>query len=475
MLTRGDLIITTKHMLAMEGEGVGYKENYALAIKDGEIIDVLPIEEARNTYEAFDNHEFKHHVILPGFVDAHMHGSNAMFRGLAQDTNRWMMEGYMPFGKHLTEKAGVVATKLAYAEALRNGTTCFSDFEYPMEEAAEVAFDLGVRALITSRIRSVPNKPYGPGELYEFDEALGEKTFEEAVTLASTWHGRDNGRIRVALGPQGVDFVHEDLLKRIFKKAKEMNLKVHMHLQQGDRETEQIEKRHGMKPIAYLDKLGLIDETLMAVHLTDANDEEAALVANRGASMILCPGSIAIIDGLVPPALSFMEAGGVVGLGSDQAPGNNCHNMFNEMKLACLLNKCKTQNPEVMPSYKALRMATIEGAKTIGFDDIIGSLEKGKRADFIAVNLNALTMQPVIVKPLRNIVPNLVYSARGPEVSHVYVDGKNLLREGRYQTISERDLLREVEHVKKELFQVILNETEHWEGRQFELLREDKL
>ena len=211
-----------------------------------------------------------------------------------------------------------------------------------------------------------------------------------------------------------------------------------MHVQQGDRETYQIVQRYGKRPTAFLDELGYLDESLIAVHLTDCTDEEAALIAKRGASMIVNPGSIGIIDGIVCPSVAFQEAGGMVALGSDQAPGNNCHNIINEMKNVCLFNKIKYQNPEVMPAWKALRMATIEGAKAVGLGDTVGSLESGKRADFIAIDLNCPSMLPVYTYPMRNMVPNLVYSARGAEVSLVAVDGKVIMQDGTFTYVDEK-------------------------------------
>jgi 5-methylthioadenosine/S-adenosylhomocysteine deaminase len=199
--------------------------------------------------------------------------------------------------------------------------------------------------------------------------------------------------------------------------------------------------RYGRRPVAWLNEIGYLDETLLAVHLTDASEEEAALVAQRGASMILCSGSIGIIDGIVPPAHAFQAAGGLVALGSDQAPGNNCHNIFNEMKLTALFNKIKFSNPEIMPAWKVLRMATIEGARAIGLGEQIGSLEPGKQADFILVDLQKPAMQPVFTEPMRNIVPNLVYSAKGEEVSVVAVAGRIIYEAGQIQTADEQEIL----------------------------------
>jgi 5-methylthioadenosine/S-adenosylhomocysteine deaminase len=213
--------------------------------------------------------------------------------------------------------------------------------------------------------------------------------------------------------------------------------KIHMHVAQGDREIEQMLKRYGQRTPAYLDELGYLDEGLLAVHLTEATDDEAALIARRGAGMALCSGSIGIIDGIVPPARAFRAAGGLVALGSDQASGNNCNNIFNEMKLTALFNKIRFRDPTVLPAWEVLRMATIEGAQAIGLGDEIGSLEAGKQADLVLVGLTALNLSPVLEAPVRNIVPNLVYAASGHEVKTVLVAGRVLMRDGQMLAADE--------------------------------------
>jgi 5-methylthioadenosine/S-adenosylhomocysteine deaminase len=161
--------------------------------------------------------------------------------------------------------------------------------------------------------------------------------------------------------------------------------------------------------------------------------------------MVLCSGSIGIIDGIVPPAHAFREAGGPVALGSDQACGNNCSNIFNEMKLTALFNKIRFRDPTVMPAWEVLRMATIEGAEAIGLGDQIGSLRVGKQADLIVVDLRALNLSPVITDPVRNIVPNLVYAASGREVKTVMVAGRLLVRNGQVLTADENAIRSEAQ------------------------------
>lgn len=444
-MNKVDLIVSAPHFYTMEGEGVGYKGNTSMAIDRGKIVAIGNTEDIKKEYCSDEKIDLENQVVLPGFIDAHMHTGDCILRGLAQDTNYWMMYGYGPFANVTSAEERETGSQLAIIEAIKVGTTTFGDYENDMDLVCQFIDKVGVRGHITSTIREAKKRTYNPGELYEFDENMGQKLLKECLELYDKWHGKDNGRIRVLFGPQGPDFLSKELLFKVRELAIERKTKIHMHTQQGDRETAQVMMRYNKRPIAWLDEIGYLDNNLIAVHLTDANEDEAALVAKRGASMILCSGSIGIIDGIVPPAKAFHDAGGNVALGSDQAPGNNCHNIFNEMKLTALFNKIRYSNPETMPAWEVLRMATIEGARAVGLGDKVGSLEVGKQADFIAVDLTKPSMMPLYTNPMRNIVPNLVYSARGEEVSLVAVDGKIIYKDGKILTINEEEILSKVE------------------------------
>ena len=415
-----------------------------------------------------------HHAIFPGFIDAHMHTPDNIFRGLAQDTNSWMMYGLQPFSNAGRKEERVAAGRLAIVEAIKAGTTTLGDYHQGMDETCAFIDKTGARGNITQLIRAAKQRVYKTGELYEFVDEDGEKSLNENIELFEKWHNK-NGRMRILFGPQGADFVSPELLLKIQKAAKERNTKIHMHVQQGDRETYQIVERYGKRPTEFLDDLGYLDSTLIAVHLTDCNDEEAALIAKRGAGMIVNPASIGIIDGIVCPSMAFQNAGGNVALGSDQAPGNNCHNIIHEMKNVCLFNKIKYGNPEVMPAWRALRMATIEGAKAVGVDDIVGSLEPGKQADFIAVDLDTTSMMPVYTYPMRNIVPNLVYSARGREVVLSVVAGKVIMRDQKLLNVDEQQLIEEVKKYPEEVGKRAAKEFFEIHGTNAQFMEEDKL
>ena len=469
-----DMIVKAPFFYTMEGEGVGFKSDVAMVVDGSKIIDFVPLKDVDEMYQAEEVLNMDHHAVFPGFIDGHMHTSDNLFRGLAQDTNSWMMYGLQPFANAGKWDERVSAGRLAIVEAIKAGTTTLGDYHYEMETTCQFIHKAGARGNITQMIRAAKQKVYKPGELYEFDDEDGEKGLKENIELYERWHNKD-GRMRVLFGPQGADFVSPELLLKIQKVAKERNTKIHMHVQQGDRETYQIEKRYGKRPTAFLDDLGYLDSTLIAVHLTDCNADEAALIAKRGAGMIVNPASIGIIDGIVCPSVEFQQAGGNVALGSDQAPGNNCHNIIHEMKNVCLFNKIKYGNPEMMPAWRALRMATIEGAKAVGVDDIVGSLEPGKQADFIAVDLRSPSMMPVYTHPMRNIVPNLVYSARGNEVVLSVVAGKVIMKDQQLLNIDVEQIKDEVEKLPEGVGKRAEKEFTEINGTNAQFMREDKL
>ena len=469
-----DLIVHAPHFFTMEGEGVGYKTDVSMVVNSGKIEGFITAEEEKE-YEADEVLDLAHHAVVPGFIDGHMHTGDAILRGLAQDTNNWMMFGLQPFENAVTHEDRVAGSRMALLEAVKSGTTTLGDYWHDMDEACAFIDKVGARGNITQLVRAAKQKVYKPGELYEFDDAMGEESLAKNIALYDKWHNKANGRIKILFGPQGVDFLSIDLLKKTQAVVKERNTLMHIHVQQGDRETYQIEKRYGKRPTAFLDDLGYLDSTLIAVHLTDCNADEAALIAKRGAGMIVNPASIGIIDGIVCPSVEFQQAGGNVALGSDQAPGNNCHNIIHEMKNVCLFNKIKYGNPEMMPAWRALRMATIEGAKAVGLDDIVGSLEPGKQADFIAVDLRSPSMMPVYTHPMRNIVPNLVYSARGNEVVLSVVAGKVIMKDQQLLNIDVEQIKDEVEKLPEGVGKRAEKEFTEINGTNAQFMREEKL
>ena len=451
---RVDTLIQNADTLTMTGAGVGYRDNCAIAIDRGRIQAVLPMAEA-GAYTAEETIDATNKLVLPGFIDGHMHTSLNLFRGLAQDTRDWMMRGQKPYSSRMEPENSLPAAYVNMLEALAAGTTTFGEYSFAnmVEQQAAFLDRLGARGNLTVTIRGTSNKPVKGdiNDLYAFDDNMARRTLEANLELYDKWHGHHD-RFTICLGPQGPDFMSREMLIACKKAAAERGMRLHVHLAQGKRETIQMLKRYNKRSIPFMDELGYLDDKLLAAHITDATDEEAQLLAKRGASLVLCSGSIGIIDGEVPPAWEFMKAGGTAALGTDQASGNNCNQIINEMKLTALFNKIKYMDPEVMPAWRVLRMATIDGAKALGLGESIGSIEPGKWADIIFIDLRAKTMMPVVKQPVRNYVPNLVYSARGSEVCRVMVAGKTLYRDGEYLTVDEPELMQTFADTSREYF-----------------------
>lgn len=448
MKTNADVLFIHGIVITMQGKGVGIVEDGAVAVTGSRISAVGTTEQVLSEWSAHRVINASGKVVMPGLIDAHIHTGDALVRGVSQDLNNWMQHGLWPFEQELRKDTDAVCkgSLMNIVEALKAGTTTFCDFDTPMTQIVQNHVRVGTRARVAELISELPEKnKTAVGELYEFDPAQGNKKYCRNLDLIQRWHGRENGRITCMLGPQGPDMCSKELLMEIQAAALRLDTGIHMHVSQGDREINQMLKRYGKRSIPFLDEIGYLNSRLLAVHLTEATREETQLLASRGAGMILCSGSIAIIDGIVPPAAEFLEVSDRLALGSDQAPGNNCNNMFNEMKFTAILNKCKAKNPAVFPAGKVLRMATIEAARAIGLGSEIGSIEPGKKADLLMIDMTQPCLSPVIMQPVRNIVPNLVYSAKGSEVELVMVDGRVLVEDFRVLSVDEKQVVRDAQ------------------------------
>ncbi len=439
-----DLIIYDTELLTMEDGGVGYLADAALGIKGDKIAVVGNTEKILAGHQADRLLEGKNLLVMPGLIDAHIHTGIALLRGLAQDISGWMEEGLWPFSRQLDREAREAGTALNIMEAVRNGTTLLADFGSNLEGMVKWHRRIGTRALLSKTINELDSSSeIIPGELYPFDHRKGEEDLAEALT----WIEKEElpERISFFLGPQAPDMLSLELLKKIYDLAGKLETGIHMHVAQGEREHRQMRMRYNSRTIPWLAREGLLNSKLNAVHLTEATPEETRLLARSGAGLTVCSGSIGIIDGQVPPLQEFLEVADRAALGSDQAPGNNCNNMFNEMKLTALFNKIRNESPLPLPAWKVLRLATIEAAGCLGLGDKVGSLTPGKFADLITIDLKEINLSPVIRHPLRNLVPNLVYSARGSEVRDVMVAGRFIFRKGRMVTVEEEEILKQAD------------------------------
>ena len=452
-----DTLVTGGHLLTMAGDGVGFVDNGAIAIDKGMIVAIGPREAIEAKDGPHERIDASGCIVMPGLVDAHLHSAATTGRGWAQEISPWMASGYGPLMRHAIEEDAPLWTLLALMEGVANGTTTFGDYEFPMNELIHSHIAIGSRAVVCEGVTELnwANREqwiadgWVPGEPTPLDRELGEQTLANELELYERWHGHDDGRIRVIFGPHAADFLSKEMLLKVQEEARKRGAALHLHTAQDARENKATEQRYGMRAVPYLDSIGLLAEDLIAVHLSVTTDDEVDLVARRGARMICCANSIGIIDGVLPPARRFLDAGGVVGFGTDQSPGNNSHNIFAEMRANAMFAKIKAEDPLVMPAWQVLRAATIGGATALGIGDLTGSLEVGKAADLIMVDATRPPMAPVLLEPARNIVPNLVYAESGSNVVLNMVAGRVIYRNGAYTLIDEAETKRQVAEAAK--------------------------
>jgi len=458
-----DTLIIHANVFTMAGSGVGALEDGAVAVVGDRIAAVGRTDELLASCEGTEVLDGSKFAVLPGLIDCHVHSPEALLRGVAQDVPDYMERAMAPFSKALTEELNLAGTRLNVLESIKAGTTTMMDYTAPYPGWADFYSSVGVRARLTPTINGLAPGAMAraQGGVYELDDARGRRMLDTALDFEAQWQGAADERITVMMGPQAPDMLSPELLRVVKDEAGRRNLMIHMHVAQGDREIHQMEQRYGIRSVPFLEDLGYLGEQLYAVHLTEATADEVRTLVQHGVSMGVCSGCIGLLDGIVPPAELFRSEGGMVGLGTDSASSNNCISIFNEMKLTALFNKIQSKRPDVVPAWQALRMATIEGARAIGLGDQVGSLEPGKQADLILVDLDQLNLAPVVQSPIRNIVPNLVYSATGHEVDSVMVAGKFLMRGRDVLTADESAIRGDAQAAASEISRRVQADPDH--------------
>ena len=454
-----DTLITGGHLLTMQGNGVGFVEDGAIAIESGKIVAVGPRAEVEAGGQAKETIDATNRLMMPGLVDAHTHSAAVLGRGWAQEVQTWMASAYGPMMCHVEDADAPLGTLVALIEGVMNGTTTFGDYEFPMGEVVKRHIQMGSRAVVCEGVTELNwsrrdewiAAGWKPGDPTPLDREFGEESLASELRLFDEWNGFDDGRIKVIFGPHAADFLSKEMILKVQEAARDRGALLHLHVAQDPRENNATLQRYGLRAIPYLDSIGLLGPDLIAVHLSTATEDEVRMVAASGARMICCSNSIGIIDGVVPPAALFKELGGICGLGSDQAPGNNSHNMFSEMRATAMYAKVKAESPLPMPAWQTLRMATIDGATALGIDDKVGSLEVGKEADLIMLDLTRPPMAPVLLRPARNLVANLVYAETGRNVTLSMVAGKVIYRDGQFTNVDVDEVHRRLLEVSERL------------------------
>ena len=439
-----DTIFHGGFVITMEGPGTGIINDGAVAVKGSEIVAVGETADVMKRYTADRLINAAGKAVMPGFVDSHIHTGDVIVRSCAQDIpgEIWRIHGILPLLGLANDEDYIIGSRLNIIEALKAGTTTFGDFYTPMSRIVNNYIELGARACVSDMINEMPRDTMNisAGELIPLDSAVGERKLQSNIRLVEEYHQSHEGRITCRFGPHTVEYCSQEMLREIKRLSDKYDVGINIHLSQSNGENRQCMMRNGCRPTELLARLGYLNRKLIAAHLTCATQEEVRRVAQSGAAMVLCMGSNMLVDAALPPAEEYAACGGTVALATDQA--NNCSFMFGEMKCASLFTKYAKLDATRMPAWKALRMATIEGARALMMEKQIGSLRAGNLADIIMIDLSYPHLNPIYTSPVRNLVPNLVYSARGHEVELVMVNGRVIVEDHKLLTDDEQAVVR---------------------------------
>lgn len=404
-----DLLIEAGFVVPVEPHGV-VLEDHAVAVSDGRIAAILPTSEARARFDAVEVVSRPEAALIPGLVNGHAHNPMTLLRGVADDLplKVWLQQHIWPIEAAVIGPEFVAdGVTLAIAEMLRGGTTCCNENYFFPDVQAATYKRYGFRARVGLPVIDFPTAWAKSDDEY----------FDRAGEVHDQW--RDDPLIATAFAPHAPYTVSDANFEHIRMLADQLDLPVHLHLHETAQEVEQSQQKHGQRPIARLDRLGLINDRLIAVHMTQLTEAEIHLCAERGVSVVHCPESNLKLASGFCPACALQRAGVNLAIGTDGAASNNDLDMFGETRTAAILAKAVANDAAGFDAFSALRAATLGGAKAMGFDHLVGSIEPGKQADLVCVGLSALETQP-----LHHVVSQLIYATGRHQVSDVWIAGK---------------------------------------------------
>jgi len=438
-----DILIKNGIVLTMDSQMRRIDNGY-VAVKSGQIVRIGSLDEEA-TQPGLDDKisaeeviDAEGGIIMPGLINSHTHASMTLFRGLADDLPlmEWLNNHIFPAESKLTPEWVYAGAKLACAEMILSGTTCFCDMYLFEEEVAKAAYDSSMRAVVGEVLYDFPSPCYGP-----IDQG-----FEYVSAMMKKWNQSSSSLITVAVEPHSTYLCAPDLLQRAAELARKNRSPLIIHVAETLSESSQIRAKYGVTPAKFLADLGVLGPDLVACHSVHLTEDDLELYRAFGVKVAHCPESNMKLASGVAPVPKMVELGICVGLGTDGCASNNDLDLFLEMDTAAKLHKIFSMNPEVLKAETVLQMATINGARVLGLDNITGSLEVGKRADIIVVNCSAPHMVPMY-----NPYSHIVYSATGSDVSHSIIDGKVVMRRRELLTLDVESVMDQVCKIARDI------------------------
>ncbi|MDH5460225.1 MAG: amidohydrolase [Candidatus Bathyarchaeota archaeon] len=426
-MEKADILIHRCIILPMNGKG--FIENGALVIKNGKIAFIGKSTSATNV-EAEIRIDAKGKAAMPGLINCHTHVPMILFRGIAEDQplDSWLKETIWPLETRLKSEDIYVGALLGCLEMIKSGTTCFADMYFHEDMVAKAVEKSGLRGVLAEGIIEAGNK------------ALGEKMLNESINFAKNFRGYADSKVTVMLGPHAAYSCSPELLVKVWEKASELNVGLHIHLAESKDMFREFEKKYGSSEVEFLDEIGFLKGHVLAAHCINLSRKDMQILSKRSVNVAYVPVANMKLGLGAAKVKDLTDLGVNVGLGTDGPASNNTLDMFETMKIAALLQKLLYLDPTVLSAYEVLEMATIDGAKALGLDEKIGSLEVGKKADVILIDLS----KPHL-KPLHDIYASIVYSARGGDVDTVIIDGEILMKNRQMKTLDEQAVMEKAE------------------------------
>ena len=430
-----ELLVFPKWIITVNAQNQVLTE-HALAIQEGKIHAILPVAEARQL-DAEQIIELPQHALMPGFINAHTHSPMSLLKGLADDLPLmdWLQNHIWPAEAKWADAEFVQqGSALAIAEMLRSGTTCFNDMYFFPEATVEAVKQAGIRACIGLI-------------MIDFPTAWGTDP-DDYIRKGLALHDQlqDNPLITTTFAPHAPYTVSDEPLQKILHLACELDSPIHMHIHETAFEVMQAVEQSGERPLERLARLGLLDKHLLAVHMTQLSEAEIQLIADKQIHVIHCPESNLKLASGFSPVAKLLAAGVNVALGTDGNASNNDLDMLGEMRTAALIAKAVAHDAAAVPASQAIRMATINGAKALGLADKIGSLEAGKAADMIAIDLGTIEAQP-----LYDPISHIVYCTTREQITHTWVAGQMLMQNRQLTTLNTAALVDNARHWQQKI------------------------
>jgi len=421
------IIISTSWIFTSDPESQ-LLSDYSVVIENDKIIDLVPQSKVFDEYEADNTYQLTDHILIPGLINTHTHAAMSLFKGFADDLplQEWLNNHIWPAEKEFVNPSFVKdGSILGLSEMIKSGVTTFNDMYFFPDATAEAVKELGVRSNIGLVVLDFPTNYATDPEDYLL------KGFE----FRDKW--RNEELITTSIAPHAPYSVSDEAFTLINTYSEELNINIHTHLHETQWEIEASIDKYGITPVQRLNNLGIIGPSLTAAHCVYLNDQDMGILAKNKVSIVHNPSSNMKLGSGIADVAKMLKQNLSVSLGTDSSASNNRLDIMEEMRLAALLIKGSTKSPESIPANEAIKMATINGAKALGLGSVIGSIEKNKKADLVAIDLSAIENQPIY-----NPISTLVYSSSRSDVSYVWIDGKIKLKEKSLVNIDEERIIQ---------------------------------